>query len=285
MTFMDQVSNSSEWTQGSTQNISLQQAGRPIAPARRADLINRVVELEILPRLALARQATRQGPPLVDSDTTELVRLLLSTQEEQASEYVDRLVILGFGVSDLYLGIITSAARQLGELWADDRCTFAEVTIAAGRLQRIVRVLSPVFQEQGMAPSARAGTVLLLPAPREQHTLGVLILGEFFRRDGWNVLGGPMSTNSDTAAMVRDTWTDVAGFSIASTGLVEGLATLIRTVRRASRNRFIGVIVGGPLLLERPDLVGQLGADTTASDAPDAIRKARALMTVRSAVA
>ena len=39
--------------------------------------------------------------------------------------------------------------------------------------------------------------------------------------------------------MVRDTWVDVAGFSIGSIEHLDGLTACIRAVRKASRNRYL----------------------------------------------
>jgi methanogenic corrinoid protein MtbC1 len=81
--------------------------------------------------------------------------------------------------------------------------------------------------------------------------------------------------------MVRRNWFDVVGFSIGSEKLLDGLITLIRLVRRASRNRGLGVMIGGPLVQLRPELVALVGADASADDAPAALTVARGLAMMR----
>lgn len=266
-----------------------------LARNRRSVLLNRVVEAEILPRLALARSrapdvnaagpAAAVTPDLVtsDDDTAHVVHLLMGSEDVGALLFIETLELRGATPASLYLGIITQAARRLGELWEEDRCDFAQVTIGLGRLQQIVRALSPSFQTASVSRSAHADTVLLLPAPGEQHTIGLVILAEFFQREGWQVAGGPVSTGYDAADLVRGAWVDIAGFSIGSIKHVDGLTACINAVRRASRNRYVGIMVGGPLFLRRPDLVTRVGADTTAPDAPSAIRQARGLLAMRAA--
>jgi len=257
---------------------------------RRSSLLNRVVEVEILPRLALARAGivTKQNANQTDRATTEIntdkfVRLLMGRKDDSARIFIERLASSGATPASLYLGIVTRAAQRLGELWDEDRCDFSQVTISLGRLQQIVRALSPGFQAGSVSQSALADTVLLLPAPGEQHTLGLVILAEFFRREGWHISGGPVSSSYDPAGLVRDAWVDVAAFSIGSIRHLDKLANCIRALRKASRNRYIGVMVGGPLILERPDLVIRIGADATAADAPGAVRQARGLLSMRAA--
>lgn len=299
MTFIEQVTETEPWSGarrpfGKSQ-VALHEAEAParmspglLAHGRRLTLLNRVVEAEILPRLALVRSgapATSAGEPNLTTrdDTAHLVTLLIGFDAAAAPACIDALQARGLQPAALFLGIITDAARLLGEMWLDDRCTFAEVTIGVGRLQQIVRALTPAFQQAAMPPSTHPGTVLLLPAPGEQHTFGLVILGEFFQREGWHVLGGPASSSTEAAGMVRDAWIDVVGFSAGSTSRVETLAATIHAVRQASRNRDIGVMVGGPLFLERPELVSRVGADTTAADAPAAVRQARTLLAMRAA--
>jgi len=61
------------------------------------------------------------------------------------------------------------------------------------------------------------------------------------------------------------------------------LTATICALRRASRNREIGVLVGGPLLIEKPELAEIVGADATAADGPQAVLRAEHIRGVRRA--
>jgi methanogenic corrinoid protein MtbC1 len=260
---------------------------------KRAAMVSRLVEAEILPRLAAAKRTAAAAPGeagaapggsnvTTEADTAELVRLLMKQDAAHSIAFLDGLQIRGASPASLYLGIITDAARCLGAMWDEDRCDFATVTISMGRLQQVVRALSPTFQTAALS-RAHADSILLLPAPGEQHFFGLVILSEFFLREGWHVVGGPASRGNGPADIVRTSWVDVAGFSIASTVRIEALANCIRDVRKASVNTDIKIMVGGPLLLTRPNLVQELGADVSAADAPGAVREARGLLSMRTA--
>jgi len=289
MTLLEQVATSSVWrrsVQDTDTSVELPNAAHEVAKNHRAALLQHFVEAQILPRLALARAGRENAPtgktPTQD-DMGELVRLLLDRDDSKALTFVQILMRRGATPASLYLGLITQAGRRLGELWEEDRCDFALVTIGLGRLQQIVRTLSPTFQTAAVPRSARADTILLLPAPGEQHSLGLVILAEFFEREGWHVVGGPVSSGYNAAQLVRAHCVDVAGFSVASSGRLEALKACIRSVRSASRNRYLGVMVGGPLFLQHPELVTRVGADATAADAPGAVQKARELLAMRLA--
>jgi methanogenic corrinoid protein MtbC1 len=307
--FMEQVADSAGWpgdlhTAGAQHEAVCERRAQQPAPAeslalaavprhKRAAMVTRLVEAEILPRLAGAGRTGKgtAGPAAgstegsnltTETDTAELVRLLMQQDAADSVAFLHVLQLRGASPASLYLGIITDAARCLGAMWDEDRCDFATVTISMGRLQQVVRALSPTFQSAALS-RAHADSILLLPAPGEQHFFGLVILSEFFLREGWHVVGGPASRGNGPADIVRTTWVDVAGFSIASNVRAEGLADCIRDVRRASVNTEIKVMVGGPLLLARPNLVQEVGADASASDAPGAVRQARGLLSMRTA--
>ena len=162
-------------------------------------------------------------------------------------------------------------------MWKEDLCDFTQVTTGLWRLQQVLRELSSAFHDEvvGLDPNRYA---LLVPAPGEQHTFGLVMVAEFFRRAGWGVWSGTPESMADLLAMVRGEWFAVVGFSVATGSRLEALAAGIRRVRRASRNRNIGVMVGGPLFVEHPDLVAQVGADATASDGRQAVLNAAELL-------
>ena len=300
MTFVEQVVDTTSWPSsirhsptlrdGDARGPSAEQSTGFLARSGRVALLNRIVEAEILPRLALThvghasdRAGTKASFLTTEDDTVKLVDLLVGADDGSSLAFVEFLERSGVSPLSLFLGIITQSARLLGQMWEEDRCSFAQVTISLGRLQQIVRTLSPNFQMAAVSKSAHSDTVLLVPAPGEQHTFGLIILAEFFQRDGWHVAGGPASTSFDAAQLVSKHWIDIVGFSAGSSKHIERLTACIQEVRKASRNQYLGVMVGGPLFLQRPDLVMRVGADTTAVDAPSALQQAKGLLAMRAA--
>jgi MerR family transcriptional regulator, light-induced transcriptional regulator len=157
---------------------------------QRLAMLTRMVEAEILPRLAANarnRKAADRRPeavvPTTDDDTLKLVRLLLNNDAADSIAFSETLLAQGVPAATLYLGVITDAARHLGALWDEDRCHFADVTISMRRLQQVVRALSPKFQAAALN-RPRTDSILLMPAPGEQHSFGIVILSEFFLREG-----------------------------------------------------------------------------------------------------
>lgn len=236
----------------------------------------RTIEAEIIPRLMLAHRAPSGDavPEIGDptsAEVAEFAEIVLEHDVEVASSYVEALRARGVSLEVLFLHLLAPTARLLGDLWKEDVLTFTDVTVGLSRLQQLLRELSDPFENEA-EHSINGHRALLAPGPGEQHTFGMLMVEEFFRRAGWDVAGGPRDPG-EMVQLVRREWFDVVGLSVSCDVHFDGLSAAIQAVRRASRNRGIGVLVGGRLFNERPELVARVGADATAVDGRQAIRQ------------
>lgn len=233
----------------------------------------RAIEQEIIPRLMLAHRLAHECPqaPAVDSelinlrDVEEFAKLVLSRDEDLPLACVEAIRARGVSIERIYLDLLAPTARYLGHLWNEDLCDFTEVTVGLGRLQQVLRELSPAFGQSVEHP-ARGRRVLLLPSPGEQHTFGLVMVAEFFRRAGWDVAGGAWESELDTDELVSSEWFDVVGFSLGSETHLDALRDCIRSVRDRARNREVGIMVGGPMFIAHPEFVVSVGADALATD-------------------
>lgn len=264
-------------------------AGQGLAlGAEHARALVSTVETEIVPRLvALYRGMTNGVPPRARSGRgnigeTEVLQFtdLVLSHHEPALAILRRLTEQGASAQELCLDLLAPAARRLGEMWSADRCHFSEVTIALGRLQLMLRELAEHMAQTAPegAPVRRA---LMLAVAGDQHTFGLAMVRDFFRASGWRVsLDCPESMDA-LKSLVKAESFDIVGFTIGSERHVEALATAVHTLRKHSRNRNVRVLVGGPLLLARPDVAAQVGADATALDARQAILEAERQVAAR----
>ena len=138
------------------------------------------------------------------------------------------------------------------------------MTLGVGRLQLVMRQLGDVFFERAN-PSDSGESALLTTIPGEQHSFGLSMVAEFFRRAGWNLCTGPFSSHQELTSLVHNHWFDVVGFSVSSDRRLEELKQDIHDIRRDSRNRNVGIMLGGPMLVLDPGLVASMGADMMSS--------------------
>lgn len=267
------ISDAGAWTQDQPASPwSTVDGSRSSSGAQVGQLV-RALELDVIPRLAqshrLPARATQPDRIPTEAEVAAFTACLIDESEAGVARVIDGMRVRGSTVESLYLHLFASAARQLGELWNQDLCDFSTVTVGLGRLQRVLRELSPAFGAEVQHPVNGRRAMLAQP-PDEHHSFGLSIVAEFFRRAGWEIHGGPGGAARDPVARVRAEWFDLVGFSVGSEVRLPWLREAVAGVRRASRNPGLVVLVGGPLFAIHPEWVAEVGADGTARDAKEA---------------
>jgi methanogenic corrinoid protein MtbC1 len=255
---------------------------------RRRAFLTAAIESEIIPQLAsglrgIPRDAadrktrkTRSRAPFDRAAIERFARLVLSADIGAARAHVGALLQAGIEIESVYLSLLTPAARQLGVMWETDACTFVDVTVGLARIHTLMRDHLPGFHRNG-TDEANGFSVLLTPAADEQHTFGLAMVAEFFRRSGWDVESNVAVSDRELARIVAGRSISLIGFSASCTDRLDALAETIDVARRNSRNPAIGVIVGGNAFLRDPRLVARIGADAMVSDAQQAPLQAQLL--------
>ncbi len=247
-------------------------------------MLTRLVEQEVIPQLLQAHGADLQRPALpgacviTQEEVEEFAGLVLSRDVAFARAYVEGRCARGATLEALYLNLLAPAARWLGALWEEDGADFTAVTVGLLRLLHIMHEIGPAFRDEavGYVHGRRA---LLAPAPGDQHSFGLAMVSDFFRRGGWAVWTPPAASQRDLGRLVRREWFAVAGLSVSCERWLDSAQAVIRAIRDNSCNRAIAVMVGGPLFLQHPELVAQVGADATACDGRQAVLQAQSLLT------
>jgi methanogenic corrinoid protein MtbC1 len=243
----------------------------------------KTIKTQIIPKIVLALRSapvpkaaekTEQSSP---SPLEQFAALALGNDDGAAFAYVEAQLAQGNSVESIFLDLLAPAARQLGTQWEADATDFASVTLGVSRLQRIMRRLGESFFDEARASGA-SESVLLTTLPGEQHSFGLSMVAEFFRRAGWNLCTGPFSSHQELTSLVHSHWFDVVGFSVSSDRRLEELKKDIHDIRCNSRNRHVGIMLGGPMMALHPELVTSIGADMMSLDAKLAPQAARALI-------
>lgn len=244
--------------------------------------LRKTIESEIVPRLVMAHRPANApcGPATsariaIESDTVEQFAALIVEHElEVLRAYVHALCEEGQSLQSVFLELFVPVARHLGEEWKQDTRDFAEVTLGLSRLQQLLQEFGRQLEPNGEEPQT-VGRALLVAAEGEQHTFGLSILTEFFRRDGWDVTSRTLGDSVDIATALRHGGFHVLGFSVSQESLIERVASCIREARKELAAQELHIMVGGRVFLDNPALVLEVGADSTAPDANRAVQRAR----------
>lgn len=246
--------------------------------------VSAAVEMRVVPWIVLAhrpaslsrRPEAASGVPTAE-DVAALAEAARRNDLAATVALMDRLCAAGAALDRLYLDLISPAAALLGRMWHDDTASVAEVTIGLACLQRLVHAFGPAFHQDDLRPDPRR-RILLAPLPGEQHSFALVLLAEFLRRAGWDADNGRVLSCAELCDVLRREWFALAGISVSCTTRLDTIAATIHALRQASRNRALGIMVGGPLFVEHPELVAQVGADAMAVDGRHAVVQADGLI-------
>lgn len=242
-----------------------------------------LVEAEIIPRLMMAHRDPRHdahAPAVRPEDVVDFSRALLSQKITDATEVIGELCERGVSMEAVYLQLLAPAARYLGELWESDQCNFSEVTLCLWRMQTLMYDLSAAFHGGEARSKPRGGAerrILMASLPGQQHTFGLSMLSEFFRKEGWVALTIPSPQAGELLDTLSMHWFDVLALSASMDGEVKELGKTIKAARKTSRNPRLAIMVGGPLFLRQPELARTVGSDGMSEDAPAALALANHL--------
>lgn len=207
-----------------------------------------------------ARLARRH--PLAHS-LPEAITLALAADEAGLNQLIADLVGKGWTSEELARDLIEPAARGLGDAWLADEASEFDVTLGMGLLQ----LASHAARSTPCAETLRKSryTILLAPAPGEQHMLGPVMLADQFADRGWGVDLAFPKTDLDLISALREQAPDALGLGLSDALLrPEGLARLKETIgrtRAALPQSPLVIAVGGRLFAEAAATAEHVSAD------------------------
>ena len=246
--------------------------------------LDRFVSDEIVPRLVRLHTEVVPGAPLVEEviealrpNSTEidaLAQIVLGDDLEAAARYVTIMKGRGLSMETLYVELLEPTARHLGEIWDRDECDFIDVTLGVGRLQKLLAI----FNETYTLPQLGNRRVFLMAAaPGNKHSFGASMIEKLLSAAGWQVEVEYSGDVNQLVEAVSGNWFAVVGLTAGSDAQLEELKSAIGQVRQHSKNPLVGVLVGGPMFTQNPELATLMGADATAPNAPTAVLAAQKL--------
>ncbi|EBA11629.1 cobalamin B12-binding domain-containing protein [Roseobacter sp. CCS2] len=228
---------------------------------------------EVVRRLAFKMpHAVKKEDLPTASDIDQLCAALLSEKDSAADQFILSARRDGVAIDAIYLSYVAGAARRLGEMWDDDEISFLDVTLACGKLYRIIRGLRHVIAP-GILAERDEWPAMFALVPGETHTLGIEIATDIFRREGWDV---DMMVGLDHDMLVdqSDRRNYRAIVLVASSDhMIEPLTRLVLAIRIS--HPLAHLVVAGNILDHHPDILDLVGADAMIKDIETAVSELR----------
>ena len=243
-------------------------------------LLNTVLEIGAL---ELKPHSSRLTWQIIEDHADGFVALITRDGPQKTEQYITELLNLGMGIDLIVLELIPRIARKLGNQWASDSLSFAEVTIATGRLQKLIYSLDHLYQETRTSPTT-THSILVTAAPGSHHTLGPLILSNYFTWAGWSVLSETVPSERFIETTVTSKSLTAIAVSIADYDQLDRLPKLIQTIRSKSLNPAIIVLTGGSLYNADAMSFGHIKADIKSSTPEEALHQLNRILNITTEV-
>ena len=197
---------------------------------------------------------------------------LLSSEDHVADDFILNVRRESTDIEVIYLSYVAGAARRLGQLWLEDEISFMDVTLASGKLYRIIRGLRHVIAPSIIKDRDEHPAMFAL-VPGKTHTLGIEIATDIFRREGWDV---DMMVGLDHDMLVdhsdRRSYRAIVLVANSDT-MIEPLTRLVLALRIS--HPLSHVVVAGNILDHYPNISSLVGADAVIKDIEFAVKQLR----------
>ncbi len=193
---------------------------------------------------------------------TRLQTRMLAGDDAGSWGVVEAALASGMEPRDFYCDVLTPVLHSIGSLWESGQIGIEEEHLASNVAAGVIGRLSPRFSSRGRSK----GTVVIAMPAGEQHDLGLAMLADILRSDGYRVLN--LGANTPTQALLAAI-EGIGDLTAIALGIVhrDGLnttASLIESIRGSIGA--VPILVGGAAVTEDED-ADRLGADAWSRDA------------------
>jgi methanogenic corrinoid protein MtbC1 len=215
----------------------------------------------------------------LDRHRSDYLHAVLNKDKASAEEVVFAMIREGLSLSDVY-DVLGSAQVEVGSLWERGSITVSDEHFATRVTLECISLAADKLMSIG---GKQAGFAFLSPADGEFHVVGLRMLSELLRWEGWETvvnLSGTLQPALKEFTARRKV--DLFCFSATMSANVPRVVEAVQAMRRTAALKTAKILVGGPAfehreareaLEEAPE--GTRLVDCLASDFSEAIAFAR----------
>lgn len=200
-----------------------------------------------------ARHGARDTAPWVE----RVVSRLVEGDERGSLKVLEAALRSGHDIHGIYIDVLLPSLVAIGDLWHRQKIDIYVEHRASVIIIRLISQISPRFLRRGLD----RGTIIVGAPVGEEHSVGISIIADLLRYEGWNVFNlGANLPASEFAKVVENTQDLVAVCVVATMAdsLVE-TSKSISAIRKVA-HRDIKCFVGGAAIKSNVH-AQKLGAD------------------------
>ncbi|CAN5864493.1 hypothetical protein BH23ACT5_BH23ACT5_04430 [soil metagenome] len=209
-------------------------------------------------------KVSESSPGLSRSSSNWAARLesrLVEGDQAGAWGVIEAAMTAGTEPLAVYTELVIPAMESIGERWGNGELSVADEHVASAAAARLIGRLGPRFARRGR----KRGTVVVAGPPGERHGLGLSMVADALRGDGYEVidLGPDTPLESLVSTLERSQRLRGVCIGVSSSGSLESARAMVAAVRAALPEN-VAILVGGRAVAET-DAAAALGADGTAT--------------------
>jgi methanogenic corrinoid protein MtbC1 len=195
-----------------------------------------------------------------------LSEALLEGDDSRAIALIEQAQRKGAHYDVLCQAYLAESARRLGSWWDADKVPFYRVTVAAGRIYSILRILR---LQRPVQVQHKGRSAIFAAVPGESHTLGITMATDMARERGWDIELFVGRSHDELVDLLRQRETVLIGLSAGTKRVLPALIKLIVALRIS--NPGTKIMVCGQIAARNVNLAGITGVDAVATDFEQAL--------------
>jgi len=207
-------------------------------------------------------------------DFSELSQSVIDGDGEAAREIAAQLLDAGTEARDILSQGMIPGIRRVGELFGSGEYFLPELLMSGEAMRAALEVIKPVLSRQETPPE---GKYLIGTVRNDVHNIGKDIVIMMLEGNGWEVtdLGVDVPPEAFCKAVSENDY-QIMGMSALLTSTMPGFKETIEALKQAGLRDRVKIMIGGAPVTQA--LADEVGADACATDAAQAIAKARQLI-------
>lgn len=200
---------------------------------------------------------------------------LLKAQKDVAMNLILDALKKNIDIKDIYIEVFQKSLIEIGELWEKNQIDVADEHYFSLSTQLIMAQIYPYISNS----SKKDCKVISVSAGGEMHNLGLRIVTDFLKMDGWdNYFLGSYTPTKSIIKTIKKYDIDLLAISVTMPHNIDSAKNIIETIRLTSDCKNIKILVGGNAINQDIDIWKKIGADGYSKDAIEAIRVANDLV-------
>ena len=178
---------------------------------------------------------------------TEYLRAVLNREGDSALALVTGMAEKGASLVEVF-DVLGAAQVEVGALWERGVIAISDEHFATGVT---LECISLVSERKRKFRRESVGAAVLAPVEGEFHTVGLKMLSELLRSEGWETsLSDAGSLSASPEGRMDDHHVDLVCLSATMQSSVDKVAEIARTLRRKPQFASARIVVGGPALTD-----------------------------------